>query len=74
LLLNREGEPVREGAHVRIVADGVGRNARPKVFKIVDGVYVRKARDGEDLAFQHAVLEHGDELVWEGHRLTYNRN
>jgi len=74
LLLNRDGEPVREGAHVRIVADGVGRNARPKVFKIVDGVYVRKARDGEDLAFQHTVLEHGDELVWDGHRLTYNRN
>ncbi len=74
LRLNRDGQPATDGAQLRIVAEGVGRNARPKVFKIVDGVYVRKARDGEDLAFQSAVLEHGDELVWEGHRLIYTRN
>jgi hypothetical protein len=74
LALNENGEVASEGGHVRIVADGVGRNARPRVFKVVDGVYVRKARDGQDLAFQNTVLEHGDELVWEGHRLTYNKN
>jgi hypothetical protein len=75
LSLTENGEVAREGGgHVRIVADGVGRNARPRVYKVVDGVYVRKARDGQNLAFQNTILDHGDELVWEGHRLTYNKN
>lgn len=63
-----------EASRLRIVAEGVGRSSRPRVFKLVGDVYVRRSGEGFDDAIQNAVLADGDELVWNDYRLTYSKS
>jgi hypothetical protein len=61
-------------AYVRVVAEGHGRRARPRVYKVVGHPEIRRAGDDTPRPFQNELLEEGDELYWDRYRLSYRQN